>query len=517
MDNLITIDGDSLTLKDIDLIANFDYKVKISESVIERVNKSREVIENIILSNKIVYGVNTGFGYLKNTAINNQDIEKLQENLIISHSAGVGEYFDKKISKTMLLLRANALLKGFSGIRLSVIQRLIDFINFDIIPIVPSQGSVGASGDLAPLSHLVLPLIGKGKVIFNNKEMDSIEALELNNLEAIKLQAKEGLALINGTQAMTAVGAINLIKVKRLCILADAISATTLEALMGSKSAFKSELHLIRPHKGQIETAKNLTCMLNNSQIMDSHEDCNQVQDAYSLRCIPQVHGAVKDTVNYVESVLNIEFNSVTDNPIVLSETNEVISCGNFHGEPVAMVMDFLSIALSELANISERRTERLVNPQLSNGLPAFLTSQGGLHSGYMIAQYTSAALVSENKSLSHPACVDSIPTSANQEDHVSMGTIGARKTSLILKNLENVLAIELLCATQGLEFRKPLNPSEGVFLVYDFVRQKITPLNDDRDTSKDISLAKDIINDLDFHKTIHNFLTKSFLSLGNK
>lgn len=507
MTEKIIIDGDSLTLKQIELICNFNYQVEISESVIDRVNKSRQVIENIIAEKKVVYGVNTGFGYLKNTVVSNEDIELLQENLIVSHAAGVGDYFDKNVSKAMLLLRANALLKGFSGIRLKVIQRLIDLLNLDVTPLVPSQGSVGASGDLAPLSHLVLPIMGKGKVFYKDKQYDSLEVLKLNNLEPISLEAKEGLALINGTQAIAAVGAINLIKVKRLVDLADAISATSLEALKGTKEAFRNELHIIRPHLGQIQTAKNMTKMLDNSELMDSHKGCDQVQDAYSLRCIPQVHGAVRDTVNYVEKVLSTEFNSVTDNPIVLTETNEVISCGNFHGEPLALVMDFLSIALSELANISERRTERLVNPQLSNGLPAFLTAMGGLHSGYMIAQYTAAALVSENKSLAHPASVDSIPTSANQEDHVSMGTIGARKSALILKNLENVLAIELLCATQGLEFRKPFKPSVGVQLVYNYVRKTVTALEGDRDTSKDIAMTKDIINDINFHKIVSDFL----------
>jgi histidine ammonia-lyase len=503
----VIIDGESLTLEKINLVCNYNYKVEISEHVFEKINNSRNVIEKIISEKKVVYGINTGFGYLKNTAIDENDIEALQENLIISHSAGVGDYFDKNISKAMLLLRANALLKGFSGIRLSVIQRLVDFLNLDITPLVPSQGSVGASGDLAPLSHLVLPLIGKGKVLFNNQEHHSNEVLKSNNLEPLKLKAKEGLALINGTQAMTAVGAINLIKAKRLLDISDAISATTLEALEGTRSAFRPELHLIRPHKGQIQSAKNLFKMLENSEIMNNHKDCEQVQDAYSLRCIPQVHGAVRDTINYVESVVSTEINSVTDNPIVLTETEEIISCGNFHGEPVAMVMDFLSIALSELANISERRIERLVNPNLSNGLPAFLTDKGGLHSGYMIAQYTAAALVSENKSLSHPACVDSIPTSANQEDHVSMGTIGARKSSMILKNVENVLAIELLLSTQGLEFRKPYLPSDGVQVIYNYVREKIEKLDIDRDTSLDIAKARDIITNTNFYQKIFDFL----------
>ncbi|RYY00106.1 hypothetical protein EON78_01910, partial [bacterium] len=335
----IIIDGDSLTLKQIELVCNFNYQVEISESVIDRVNKSRQVIENIIADKKVVYGVNTGFGYLKNTVVSNEDIELLQENLIVSHAAGVGDYFDKNVSKAMLLLRANALLKGFSGIRLKVIQRLLDLLNLDITPLVPSQGSVGASGDLAPLSHLVLPIMGKGKVFYKDKQYDSLEVLKLNNLEPISLEAKEGLALINGTQAIAAVGAINLIKVKRIIDLADAISATSLEALKGTKEAFRNELHVIRPHLGQIQTAKNMTKMLNNSELMDSHKGCDQVQDAYSLRCIPQVHGSVRDTVNYVEKVLSTEFNSVTDNPIVLTETNEVISCGNFHGEPLALVM----------------------------------------------------------------------------------------------------------------------------------------------------------------------------------
>lgn len=503
----IIINGDSLTLEQIDRVCNYNVQVEISKDVIDRVNASRKVIDKIIADKKVVYGVNTGFGYLKNTVIDEKDIEELQENLIISHAAGVGDYFDENISKAMLLLRANALLKGFSGIRLEVIERLIDFLNKGITPLVPSQGSVGASGDLAPLSHLVLPLIGRGKIMFNNKEYDTLEALKINKLEPIKLKAKEGLALINGTQAMTAVGVISLIKAKRLLDISDAVAATSLEALKGSKSAFRVELHNIRPHKGQVQSATNMYKMLQDSEIMDNHKDCDQVQDAYSLRCIPQVHGAVRDTVNYAESVVNIEINSVTDNPIVLAETNEVISCGNFHGEPIALVMDFLSIALSELANISERRIERLVNPNLSNGLPAFLTDRGGLHSGYMIAQYTAAALVSENKSLSHPASVDSIPTSANQEDHVSMGTIGARKASMILKNIENVLAIEVLLSTQGLEFRKPFLPSRGVQIVYNHVREKISKLEEDRDTSLDILNAKQIIQDTLFHKKIYGFL----------
>lgn len=507
--NTIILDGNNLTLEQIEKVAFFNYYVKISDESIPLVNKSRNIVEKILKSNKVVYGINTGFGYLKNKVIPPTDIEKLQENLIISHCAGVGELFSPEISKVMMLLRANALIKGFSGIRLEVIQRLLDFINLNIIPLVPSQGSVGSSGDLAPLSHMALPLLGKGKVLFKNEVRNTLEVLKENNLDPIILKAKEGLALINGTQAMTAVGAITLIKAKKIVDIADGIASMSVDALKGTRQAFRRELHVIRAHKGQIKSAENLYKLLENSEIMISHVDCDNVQDAYSLRCIPQVHGAVRDTIEHVEKVLTVEFNSVTDNPIVLPETEEVISGGNFHGEPVAVVMDALSVALSELGNISERRTERLVNPQLSNELPAFLTPNGGLNSGYMIAQYAAAALVSENKSLAHPASVDSIPTSANQEDHVSMGTIAARKASQILLNTERVLAIETCCATQGLDFRKPLKTGDGTRLIYDTIREILPTLKEDRNVSEDIDLAHKIITSDKFYNTFDNYFNK--------
>ncbi len=507
MDKQIILDGESLDLEKLAQVVEQYYTVKLDDRVIDKVNHSRNIINKIIESKKVVYGINTGFGYLKNTVVSNEDLETLQENLIISHSAGVGDYFPENVARAMLLLRINALIKGFSGIRLEVIEMMVKFLNLRITPLIPCQGSVGASGDLAPLSHLVLPLLGKADVLYKGQERPAIEVLKENNLTPIRLQAKEGLALINGTQAMTAVGAIVLIKAKRFVDIADCIAAMSIDALKGTKEAFRKELHVIRPHQGQIKVAENMTKLLSNSPLMDSHADCDQVQDAYSLRCIPQVHGAVRDAISHAEKVVTIEMNSVTDNPIVLPDTEEVISCGNFHGEPVAIVMDFLSIALSELASISERRIERLVNPNLSNGLPAFLTGKSGLNSGYMIAQYTAAALVSENKSLAHPASVDSIPTSANQEDHVSMGTIGARKASMIIKNLSNVLAIEALCGTQGIDFRKPLEPSHGVKFIYNLIRERVEFLDNDRNISEDINKINHLLNSKYFFDQIKHFI----------
>lgn len=507
MSKEIIIDGNSLTLEQLELVAKDFYQVKLNPGVIEKVNRSREVINRILESDKIVYGINTGFGYLKNTVISHAEIEKLQENLILSHSAGVGEYLSETVVRAILLLRTNALIKGFSGVRFEIIVMLLNFLNLKITPLLPAKGSVGASGDLAPLAHMVLPLIGKGTVLFKGKEQNTSEVLGGLNLKPLKLHAKEGLALINGTQVMTAIGALTLQRARRLADIADVLAAMTIEALKGSKTAFRPELHQIRPHTGQLKVAANLMRFLAESEIMNSHKDCDQVQDAYSLRCTPQVHGAVRDTLEHALKVITIEMNSVTDNPVVLPDTEEVISCGNFHGEPVAVIFDYLSIAFSELANISERRIERLVNPQLNNGLPAFLTGKSGINSGYMIAQYTAAALVSENKSFAHPASVDSIPTSGNQEDHVSMGTIGARKAEMILKNVENVLAIEAICAAQALEFRKPLNPSRGVKLIYGLVRNCIEKLEEDRNVSVDIHKVHSLITSVDFFEKINKFL----------
>ena len=490
----IIITGDSLTLDFVEKVSKNNFFVELSEDSKIKITKSREIVEKIIASNKIVYGINTGFGFLKNVVIPEDKIEKLQENLIISHSSGVGDFFEEQISRAMLLLRVNSLAKGFSGIRLEVVQRLIDFLNLGITPLIPCKGSVGASGDLAPLSHMILPIIGLGKVLYKSKVLDTEEVLKINKILPIKLKAKEGLALINGTQAMCAVSSVVISKAKRMLDISEGIAAMTVDALKCTNQSFREEIHVIRPHKGQVTSARNMFDLLKGSEIMESHPDCDQVQDAYSIRCLPQVHGAVRDAIDYAESVLVVEINSVTDNPIILPDSEEVISGGNFHGEPIAIVMDFVSIALSELGNISERRIERMVNPSLSNGLPAFLTNDGGINSGYMIAQYTAASLVSENKSLAHPASVDSIPTSANQEDHVSMGTIASRKSYEILKNTEYILSIEALCASQGLDFRKPLKTGIGARFFYEKIRKEIKHLKEDRIISNDIEKAREIL-----------------------
>lgn len=505
----IILDGNSLDLNGVYNVSVNAYKVKLAKASEKKIIASRKIIEEILDSDKVCYGINTGFGFLKNVVIPRDKIEKLQENLIISHAVGVGDYFEESISRAMLLLRVNSLAKGFSGIKLETVNRLIDFLNLGITPLIPCKGSVGASGDLAPLSHMVLPLMGIGKVLYKNKILEASDVLKINNLLPIKLEAKEGLALINGTQAMSAVACIVLQKAKKMLNIAEGIASMTLDALKGSRQAYRKELHSIRPHKGQILSAQNMFKLLEDSQIMESHKDCDQVQDAYSLRCLPQVHGAVRDAIEYAEKVLLTEINSVTDNPIVLPDSKEVISGGNFHGEPVAIVMDFVSIALSELANISERRTERLINPNLSNGLPAFLAHDGGINSAYMIVQYTSASLVSENKSLAHPASVDSIPTSANQEDHVSMGTIAARKSYEILKNTEYVLAIESLCACQGLDFRKPLKTGKGAGIFHKLIRKEIKELYEDRLIKNDIETAKNLIFSDDFYNQIEFLFLK--------
>ena len=500
MKNEIALDGNSLT---IDLIEEFlvkNKKIVLSNSAIKRVKASRKVVEDWIKEGKVIYGVTTGFGEFANVKISRENIAKLQENLIISHSAGVGEMLPLFIVKIMMLLRVNALAKGNSGIKLSTLQLLIEMINRNIIPLIPSQGSVGSSGDLAPLSHLVLAMIGKGKVFYNQdifsknitleKALSSKLVFNRCGLTPAKLEAKEGLALINGTQMMTAYAVYNCIHAKKIVKLADISSALTHESLRATDKAFDLRIHKLRAYEGQINSAKNLLSLLRNSQIRKSHvENDLRVQDSYSIRCIPQVHGASRDAINYVCSRVEIEINSANDNPLIFPEDNEHLEGGNFHGQPMALAMDFLSIALSELANISERRIERLLNGSLSM-LPRFLAREGGINSGLMIAQYTAASLVSENKVLAHPASVDSIPTSANQEDHNSMGSIAARKCYQILKNTQKVIAIELLAACQGIEFLKPLKCGVGTEQAYYKIRQYIKPLDNDRILYLDIEKA---------------------------
>ena len=500
----LVVDGKSLTLDKIKKFVTENQKVILSSAAKKRITSSRALIDRWIKENKIIYGVTTGFGEFANVKISQEDTEKLQRNLIISHAAGVGENLPPLIVKIMMLLRINALARGHSGIRLATLEHLTAMINYNIIPVIPSQGSVGSSGDLAPLSHLVLAMIGEGEVqivknVLNDKVVASNiisakSAFKKFELTPVKLGAKEGIALINGTQMMTAFASWICIQAKKLIKTSDISAALSHEALRGTDNAYDLRLHQLRPYEGQIATAKNLLALLNKSEIRASHvEDDPRVQDSYSIRCIPQIHGASRDAINYVCSRIEIELNSVTDNPLIFPETGDYREGGNFHGQPLALAMDFMAIALSELANVSERRIERLVNGSLSQ-LPRFLTKEGGLNSGLMIAQYTAASLVSENKVLSHPASVDSIPTSANQEDHNSMGSIAARKCFQILKNVQSVIAIELLTAAQGVEFWKPLKCGEGTDAAYQTIRKVVPPLTKDRILYKDICKVSKLV-----------------------
>ena len=493
----LQIDGRSLTLDKIETFLNTSLAIALSTEAKKRITKARRLIDKWVKNDEVIYGVTTGFGEFANIKISHNEIEQLQENLIVSHSAGVGDNLPPYIVKIMMLLRVNALARGHSGIRLSTLELLISMINNNIIPVIPSQGSVGSSGDLAPLSHLVLAMIGKGNVqIYKNvmkddpakiKVVDAKTALKKFGLTPVKLAAKEGLALINGTQMMTAFGAYICIHAKQLIKNADIAAALTHEALRATDKAYDLRLHQLRPFPGQITTARNMLALIKNSEIRKSHfANDPRVQDSYSIRCIPQIHGASRDTIDFVSSRIEIELNSVNDNPLIFPDEGDHLEGGNFHGQPVALSMDFLAIALSELANVSERRIERTINGSLSS-LPRFLTEHGGLNSGYMIAQYTAASLVSENKVLSHPASVDSIPTSANQEDHNSMGSISARKCFQILKNVQTVIAIEMLTASQGIEFLKPLKCGLGTSAAYSAIRKHVPALKKDRVLYKDI------------------------------
>ena len=490
----IAINGENLTIDDVIQVSRFGQKVELSDDAIEKVKKSRKVIEDAIKDGRTVYGVNTGFGELASVSIGPDDLAKLQVNLIRSHSVGVGEPFSIEIVRGMMLLRANALVKGFSGIRLETLTALIEMLNKGVTPVVPQQGSVGSSGDLAPLAHMVLVLIGEGEAFYKGERMDGFKALKKAGLNPVSLQAKEGLALMNGTQPMTSVGAHAVYDALNLVKDAMIAASLSLEALRGTRAALDKRIHDIRPHEGQIDVAASMRKLLTDSEINQSHANCGKVQDAYSLRCAPQVIGASLDSIRYVQSVIETEINSATDNPLVFSD-GSVISGGNFHGQPVALAMDFLGIALAELANIAERRVNRLVNPHLS-GLPAFLTTEGGIESGMMIAQYTAAALVSENKVLAHPASVDSIPTSADQEDHVSMGTIAARKAFSILENVKNVIAIEYMCATQGIDLLAPLKASVPLEIAKSVIRKKVEKLEDDRSLAPDVQAIRNLMTE---------------------
>ena len=491
---MLVIGNAPLSIDDVVKVARERERVALSLEAVARMEKSRVWVEKILESETPVYGINTGFGELSKIFIPPDQRERLQRNLILSHCTGVGERLPEDVCRAVMLLRVNSLSAGYSGIRVETVQGLVMLLNKDIYLHIPCKGSVGSSGDLAPLAHMSAVLLGEGLVVSDGKEVPSAPVLEAAGIKPLTLSAKEGLALINGTQVMTAISALACHDAVRLMKTADIAAALSLEALQGTRANFDPRVAMIRPHKGQGATAKNILSLTQNSGIIEHHANCEKVQDAYSLRCVSQVHGASKDALLRVLETVNIEMNAVTDNPIVMADTGEIISGGNFHGQPVALVMDYLKIALAELGNISERRISRLIDRSLSD-LPAFLTSYPGVNSGFMILQYTAASLVSENKVLSHPASVDSIPTSANQEDHVSMGTIAARQAREILENVQYVLAIELLAAAQGIDFLRPQIPGLGTGAVHAALRSLVAHLDEDRILNPDILAIRDAVN----------------------
>jgi histidine ammonia-lyase len=502
----LQLNGQALTLFDIESVASQQRPVSLNSEALDRILRSRLVIESILETGQTVYGVNTGFGKLADVRIPADRLAQLQTNLVRSHACGLGEPLSEAESRAMLLLRANVLAKGHSGVRPELVHLLIAMLNAGVHPVIPAKGSVGASGDLAPLAHLALVVIGEGEAIHNGLRKPGAEALASAGLAPLPLAAKEGLALLNGTQAMTAVGALTVAHAIRLAGLVDLAGAMSLEALMGTPVAFDPRIHQARPHPGQIASAANLTQILANSPIRESHRSHSvdpRVQDAYCLRCMPQVHGAVRGVLAHVTSILEIESGSATDNPLVFPEEGEkseqgtgaeVLSGGNFHGAPLSYAFDYAAIALTDLASISERRIDRLINPDINEGLPAFLCADAGLSSGYMIAHVTAAALLNECKVLAHPSSTDSVPTSGGKEDHVSMGMTGALKLRQVTQNLELILAIEMMCATQGLDYRQPLQPSPAVARVHAKIRAVVPHLDEDRVPAPDIEAIAKLI-----------------------
>lgn len=502
------IDGNSLTIDELYKIANgkpSDTQVVLTDESKAKIVKARKFVDDIVEKGDPVYGINTGFGALSDKHIDKKDLSKLQYNLIRSHCTGVGNYFPRLVARAIMLLRANCLASGFSGVSPECIDLLLAFINNDITPLIPEKGSVGASGDLAPLSHVALCLIGEGRVFYNGKVMDSLGAIVDIKMQPVQLKAKDGLALINGTAVMAALGSLALYEAKHIVKMADIATATTLEAVRGTKRAYDTDISSLKPIPGQVKVSQNLTKILDlPSEIADSHIDCGKVQDPYSLRCVPQVHGAVRQTLAHANDVLSIEINSVTDNPLIFVDKNKVVSGGNFHGEAIAMCMDYLTIGLSELANISERRVEKMMNPTFSD-LPAFLVKESGLNSGLMIAHVTMAALASENKYLSHPASVDSIPTSTDKEDHVSMGVTSGRKLLEVIRNVKRCLAIEFLCNTQAIDLLRPLKSNSAIEAVYDLVRTKVEPITEDRTFHQDIDQITKLVSNFSILKVVED------------
>src|SRR5213080_4241172 len=493
----IRLTGDDLGIADVWTVAVGRAAVELSDRSRERMRAARDLVERTAHgAREHTYGVNTGFGRFVSRSIPEELTEELQVRLLRSHACGVGEPYPDEIVRAAMLLRANALAKGCSGAHIGTVELLLDCLNRGVLPYVPSRGSVGASGDLAPLAHLALPLVGEGDAWFAGERLAGRDALQRAGLEPVRLEAKEGLSLVNGTQFMAAFAALGLVRARRLASAADLACAQSVEALQGSRTSFLPQIHALRPLRGQQAAAANILRLLEGSAIIESHRWCDKVQDAYSLRCAPQVHGAARDLLAYVEGTIAVELNAATDNPLVFVEEDMVVSNGNFHGQPLAFALDALAIAVAELANISERRVERLVNPSLSNGLPAFLASDGGLNSGFMIPQYVAASLVSENKVLCHPASVDSIPTSAGQEDHVSMGNASGLKAWQVLANAESALAIELLAGAQAVEFLAPLQPGVGVGATRAHIRTLSHRLADDRPLAPDIEAVAIAIRD---------------------
>jgi histidine ammonia-lyase len=490
------IGQEPLSLEAIARVAREAARVALGKEARSRMERSRAYIDGVLSggpSAPNVYGVNTGFGALAEVRISASEIRELQKNLVRSHAAGVGAPLPREVVRGMLLLRAEVLALGYSGVRPELCEHLCEMLNRGVHPVIPSKGSVGASGDLAPLAHLALVVQGEGEAEHRGRILPGAEALAAAGLAPLELLAKEGLALVNGTQLMTAEGALAILDGEALCLAADLAGALSLEALKGTPRAFDPRILSARPHPGQQASARNLVQLTKSSEIVLSHKDCGKVQDPYSLRCMPQVHGATRDALAFCRQVLEREAESATDNPLVFAEQNEVLSGGNFHGQPVALALDFAAIAVAELASISERRVEQLVNPHYS-GLPPFLVEQSGLNSGFMLAQVTAAALVSENKILCHPASVDSIPSSAGREDHVSMGVHAAHKLREVVDNVFTVLAIEILCAAQGIDLHRPLRGGPGVEAAHTLLRSRVPHLDRDRPMHKDVEAARELL-----------------------
>jgi histidine ammonia-lyase len=493
----IGLTGDDLTVADVWAVAVDGAAAVLSEVARRKMRAARALVEQAAHgAREHTYGVNTGFGRFVSRAIPEEQTEELQLRLLRSHACGVGEPYPDEIVRAAMLLRANTLAKGNSGACVETAELLLECLGRGVLPAVPSRGSVGASGDLAPLAHLALPLVGEGEAFVGEERVPGLEALARAGLEPIRLKAKEGLSLINGTQFMAATAALGLVRARRLARAADAACALSVEALQASRTSFLPQIQALRPLRGQADAAANILRLLDGSTIIEAHRWCDKVQDAYSLRCAPQVHGASRDLLDYVDYTVSTELNAATDNPLVLVDEEALVSNGNFHGQPLAFALDALAMAVAELASISERRVERLVNPNLSEGLPAFLTSDGGLNSGFMIPQYVAASLVSENKVLCHPASVDSIPTSAGQEDHVSMGNAAGLKAWRVLENCEQTLAIELLAGAQAVEFHAPLEPGTGARAARAAVRELSPRLRDDRSLAPDIESVAAAVRD---------------------